>query len=207
MDVERFPPMRLYPGHSRAFTLIELLVVISIVAILMGLAFPVFQGVQNTAKKTQAKNDLVQIVTAVNAFYTEYGKYPLPAGTTGDEYTYGPGANSSKVLFDSLRGIDPITNPRQIEFIKPPDAKDSANPRGGMAPPADGQFYDPWGQPYAISIDADYDNQVTNPYSANAGAVPKLRIGIIAWSLGKSRDGGSGDKNSGAAKDDVISWQ
>src|SRR5713226_5861854 len=60
-----------------AFTLIELLVVITIVAILIGLLFPAFRGVQDQAKKTQAKNDLMQIVTAVNAFYTEYGKYPL----------------------------------------------------------------------------------------------------------------------------------
>src|SRR5688572_15449697 len=62
--------------YKVAFTLIELLVVIVAVAVLMGLAFPVFQGVQNQAKKTQARNDLIQIVTAVNAFYTEYGRYP-----------------------------------------------------------------------------------------------------------------------------------
>src|SRR3978361_1986698 len=99
----------------RGFTLIELLVVISIVAVLMGLAFPAFQGVQNAAKKTQAKNDLVQIVTAVNAFYTEYGQYPVPAGTTGDQYIYGPRGTNSKALFDSLRGIDDHAHPRQIE--------------------------------------------------------------------------------------------
>src|SRR3982751_5930949 len=70
-------------NRSGAFTLIELLVVIVIISVLAGLAFPVFQSVQNSAKKTQAKNDLTQIVTAVNAFYTEYGKYPL--ATQGDD--------------------------------------------------------------------------------------------------------------------------
>ena len=65
--------------QANAFTLIELLVVITIIVVLLGLLFPAFQGVQNQARKTQAKNDLTQIVTAVNAFYTEYGKYPLPA--------------------------------------------------------------------------------------------------------------------------------
>ena len=189
-----------------AFTLIELLVVISIIAVLMGLAFPVFQGVQNTAKKTQAKNDLVQIVTAVNASYTEYGKYPLPAGTAGDEYTYGS-AGITKPLFDALRGVDPNLNPRQIEFIKPADAKSANPPKGGIGPQGDEQFYDPWGKPYVVRIDSDYSSDVPNPYSSNAGAVPKLRAGVIAWSLGKDLSGGSGDKNAGNGKDDVISWQ
>ncbi|MEP6810889.1 MAG: prepilin-type N-terminal cleavage/methylation domain-containing protein [Chthoniobacterales bacterium] len=191
-----------------AFTLIELLIVISIIAVLMGIAFPVFQAVQESAKKVQAKNDLVQIVTAVNAFYTEYGKYPLPTGTSGEEYVYGS-SGSTKILFDSLRGLDPTANPRQIEFIKPPDAKDQANPRGGMGI-TDGQFYDPWSKPYLVSIDADYNNEVTNPYTSNAGAVPRLRAGVIAWSLGKDKAGASptgGDKKSGVFADDIISWQ
>ena len=55
---------------NEAFTLIELLVVITIIVILMGLLFPAFRGVQDQAKKTQSKNDLAQIVTSVNAFYT-----------------------------------------------------------------------------------------------------------------------------------------
>jgi type II secretory pathway pseudopilin PulG len=160
--------------------------------------------VQNTAKKTQAKNDLVQIVTAVNAFYTEYGKYPLPAGQSGDEYTCGTTGISTKALFDALRGINPILNPRQIEFIKPADAK-ATPPRGGIGPQGDEQFYDPWGKPYVVRIDADYNNQMPNPYANNAGAVP-LRAGVAAWSLGK--DGATGtDKNIAPAKDDVISWQ
>ena len=46
--------------HVRAFTLIELLVVITVIVVLLGLLFPAFQGVQNQAKKTQAKNDLTQ---------------------------------------------------------------------------------------------------------------------------------------------------
>ncbi len=64
----------------RAFTLIELLVVIAVIAVLAGIAFPAYQSVQSAARKTQAKNDLVQIVTAVNAFYTDYGRYPVGCG-------------------------------------------------------------------------------------------------------------------------------
>lgn len=190
---------------SRAFTLIELLVVISIIAVLIGLAFPAFQGVQNAAKKTQAKNDLVQIVTAVNAFYTEYGRYPTAA--TSDT-TLGGTSGSNKALFDELRGLGVTTlNPRQIAFINPPDAKDQAAPRGGIQT-SSGDWYDPWGTRYVVALDADYDNQLPNPYSSNAGATPNLRAGVIAWSFGKDKASQSGaDKNTGSNRDDVISWQ
>src|SRR5712692_4222163 len=69
-------------GGLSAFTLIELLVVIAIIIILIGFLFPAFRGVQDQAKRTQAKNDLTQIVTAVNAFYTEYGRYPVVVDDT-----------------------------------------------------------------------------------------------------------------------------
>src|SRR6266536_5532265 len=100
------------PHH--AFTLIELLVVITIIAILIGLLFPAFSAIQNQAKKTQAKNDLTQIVNAVNAFYTEYGKYPLPGAPTVNPpnyYTYGPGGDQStnEALFTELRGCTAAT--------------------------------------------------------------------------------------------------
>ncbi|HEY2615499.1 MAG TPA: prepilin-type N-terminal cleavage/methylation domain-containing protein [Chthoniobacterales bacterium] len=196
--------------RSRAFTLIELLVVIGIIAILMGLAFPVFQGVQNQAKKTQAKNDLMQIVTAVNAFYTEYGKYPLTPTPPADT-SYGAGTTNDKLL-NELRNVRALENPKEIVFLSPPDAKDQTNPRGGIKT-SDGQYYDPWGKPYLISVDTNYDNFVDNPYSSNAGAsknpAGKLAVqaGAIAWSLGKDGKGGTGDKNSRDSIDDVISWQ
>src|SRR6476660_6010866 len=100
-----------------AFTLIELLVVISIIAILIGLLFPAFKGVQDQAKKVQTKNDLTQIVTGVNAFYTEYGKYPLPANQNGESYTY---STDNNLLFNALRGKDDTQNPRSVAFMNIP---------------------------------------------------------------------------------------
>ena len=205
------------PRRANAFTLIELLVVIAIIAILVGLLFPAFKAVQNQARQAQAKNDLTQIVNAVNAFYTEYGKYPV-AGTI--ETTFGPGGNppTNQTLFTELRGCTAVAgscpavatiNTRQIVFISPPDVKNSASPRSGIGTAAGnlGQYFDPWGTNYVVRIDADYSNQVVNPYSANAGATPNLQIGVIAWSLGLDQAGGSGDKNASTAADDVISWQ
>jgi prepilin-type N-terminal cleavage/methylation domain-containing protein len=190
---------------KEAFTLIELLVVIAITVILMGLLFPAFRGVQDQAKKTQAKNDVTQIVTAVNAFYTEYGRYPTTANTDTSA-TYGPSGSDTENgdLFKELRGISNTLNTRQIVFISPPDAKDQTNPRSGTKTTTSG-YYDPWGSEYAVALDADYDNQIANPYtstSANAGPTT-LRFGVIAWSLGKDQKQDADIK----AGDDVISWQ
>src|SRR5205809_1065326 len=129
--------------QEHAFTLIELLVVIAIIAILIGLLFPAFKAVQNQARQTQAKNDLTQIVNAVNAFYTDYGKYPIT--TSGADVIYGPGGTAANALFNELQGC-PTTgtfpptcsalstlNTRQIVFISPPAVKTPTSPRSGIA--------------------------------------------------------------------------
>jgi len=221
---------RIVARPPRAFTLIELLVVIAIIIILAGLLYPAYQAVQSQAKRTQAKNDLTQIVNAVNAFYTDYGKYPI-SGTT--DVTFGPGGTANNTLFNELQGC-PTTgappptcsgnstlNTRQIVFISPPAVKSPTNPRSGIATQAAtincfavaiADFVDPWGTPYNVKIDGNYDNQITtNPYTSGAGPQP-LTIGVIAWSLGLDWVRGTktaactGD-NIFTNSDDVISWQ
>jgi prepilin-type N-terminal cleavage/methylation domain-containing protein len=201
--------------RAPAFTLIELLVVIAIIAILIGLLFPAFRAVQNQAKNTQAKNDLTQIVNAVNAYYTDYGKYPL---VTADTMITSTSTPSSADLFYTLRTVASganagnAANPRVIVFISPPYVKnDTAGQRRSGVSPTDGNYYDPWGTPYVTKIDGGYDNQLANPYSLNAGPTT-LAIGVIAWSFGTDGQSGSvpgpaADKNAGNAADDVISWQ
>ena len=107
-----------------------------------------------------------------------------------------------------MRGLAAAENPKQIVFISPPDVKDPANPRSGIGTTTgSGQFFDPWGTAYFVELDGDYDNKITpNPYSSNAGSNP-LNTSVIAWSLGKDQQGGSGDKKASTADDDVISWQ
>jgi len=205
------PPSR----HTRAFTLIELLVVIAIIAILVGLLFPAFKAVQNQARSTQAKNDLTQIVNAVNAFYTDYGKYPIATNdntispdNSGLMYTL----RADPTAANSNPNANNAVNTRQIVFINPPYVKnDTAGNRRSGVSTSDGRYYDPWRTPYAIKIDGNYDNQLANPYSLNAGPAT-LAIGIIAWSFGTDGQSGSvpgpaADKNLGNAADDVISWQ
>jgi prepilin-type N-terminal cleavage/methylation domain-containing protein len=219
--------MRSPPLNARAFTLIELLVVTAIIAILVGLLFPAFKAVQNQARSTQAKNDLTQIVNAVNAFYTDYGKYPTSA--TGSDSCYAWQVFNptfqpfNAALFNELRACTAAgptcsagatLNTRQIVYISPPTVKDPTNPKSGIESTGGnaafvGNFYDPWGFQYNIEIDSDYNNTVRNPYVAlgGSGAGPDpVGQGVIAWSVGPDSFVGS-NNNVYTNSDDVISWQ
>ncbi len=218
-------------GESAAFTLIELFVVMAVVGILLGLAFPAFTSVQNSARKTQAKNDLVQIVTAVNAYYTEYGKYPLAASDGSADTLFGTSLGNEN-LFNVLRangvGRDEVNasdtsgnknlNLRRIVFISPPNVKDTAAPRSGIG--VNNQFYDPWGIPYLISLDGDYSNAVKigtalqyNDLTYTQDPPPSgpaaVRSGVIAASYGSDKAKGTKTPASSNLKgsDDVVSWQ
>jgi len=105
--------LRVMRRHSdeRAFTLIELLVVMTLIAILLGIGYPAFTAVMESARKTQAKNEEQPIVAAVNAYYTDYGKYAVNAANNTTNAYFGPGpvpAGSTSygingVLVDVLR--------------------------------------------------------------------------------------------------------
>ena len=55
-----------------AFTLIELLVVVGIIMLLMGLLFPAYIGVKQTAKKAKAKADVKQLEMAWKSVLSDY---------------------------------------------------------------------------------------------------------------------------------------
>ncbi|HEY3899496.1 MAG TPA: prepilin-type N-terminal cleavage/methylation domain-containing protein [Chthoniobacter sp.] len=226
---------------SAGFTLVELLTVIAIIAILMGLLFPAINIAREQARKTQAKTDCAQITAAVKAYYSEYGKYPLPTTVTTQgnpqDIIFGQSQGSSvgsgfsnQQLFDILRNIDSTGatppgqpnqyNPRAIVFFDGKTATDPTNPRGGFVPSnatgsglQGGAYMDPWGTEYFISVDADYNNQLTNlPYtdfqSTNA---PYTGVGIFSLGkdqkLGTNGDGYYKNQSTNLPSDDIISWQ
>ena len=218
--------------NSAAFTLIEMIVVMLIIATLAALFMGAATSAFDRARRTQAKNDVIQIATAVNAFYTEYGRYPVtvtdptqrtlflaPVRLPQRMHRITP---NNDVLFNVLRNIttDPnavALNPRQVVFLSPGGAKNTVPPRGGIA--TDNRYYDPWGSQYAVLIDTNYDNTLTNPYSdsdGSAGTTP-LRFGVVTYSYGKNGALGGGSASSpytsegGSAgvfkgSSDILSW-
>ena len=189
-------------------------VVLLIMILLFSLIFTAGAGMFERARKVQAKNDVTQLVTVVNAYYTEYGKYPVTVTDGTKDAFFGSGAapagclsyTTNDKLLNVLRyytgGSDSanvtLLNPRQIVFISPRSAQTGTLPRGGISQTAGtvGQYMDPWGSQYTVIIDTTYDNQIgtTNPYSdtdGSAGASPLLQ-GVIVYSFGKNGALGGG---------------
>ena len=70
------------PSRHSAFTLIELLVVITIIAVLAGIALPIFGSIQLSGKRTQSLNNMRQLaVAALNYASDNDGSLP----TQGDK--------------------------------------------------------------------------------------------------------------------------
>ena len=139
----RAPGCRPHPRGSTlskrsAFTLIELLVVIAIIAILAGLGFAGIQGAMQSSEKAQARNDVNQVASAVKAYLLEYGRLP-----------------DTNSIMTTLTG----DNPKKIFFFEP---KNAVKGRGGLQ---GSDLMDPWGKPYVVTLDDDYDNRTTGELS------------------------------------------
>ncbi|MEA3186707.1 MAG: hypothetical protein QOD99_537 [Chthoniobacter sp.] len=207
-----------FPHFRRAFTLIELLTVIAIIAVLMGLLFPAMNSVKEAARKTQARNDISQLVASVKTYYTEYNRYPVDTKITTDTEYGGPaGKFKNADMMNVLRAIAkaPNTtdtlNPRKVVFFEGNNVKDETSPKAGFD--ALGEFYDPWGGSYIIAVDANYDNvtlvsttltYTDVKYDTSAGG-NGIRTGVIAGTLGKDKKKSTTGKL--ADSDDIVSWQ
>jgi prepilin-type N-terminal cleavage/methylation domain-containing protein len=168
-------------SHRHAFTLIELLVVIAIIGILAGLLFPAVNGAIDGARKAQAKNDVVQIATAVTAYEAEYGRLP---GAGASDITQ----DVNKDLVDTLSGISTKDNPRKIVFIEVQERKPDIVGKGGKSGTNSSGFVDPWGGKYVVRLDLDYDNSLSSVGASPGPTAPLVRKKVAVWNIPQGKD-------------------
>ncbi len=92
MEFMKIPTDRSRPcasGARAGFTLLELLVVMAIIGILIGIMLPAFGGMKKKARVNQATADVNALATAIRAYHTELGNWPIPSGGPGDQNNGG----------------------------------------------------------------------------------------------------------------------
>ena len=150
-------------------------------------------------RKTEAKTCVLNLVAALNAYQSEYGKWP---DFTGDGLFLDTERQAQ--LMRVLCAQDEINNPHKIVFFEGrPASKRSGKYCSGFHPET-GAFLDTLGNPYRIAIDSDNDQQIANPYSDE----PPIERRVIVWSLGKDgKQGSPANPHTFKGSDDVTSWQ
>jgi len=251
------------PRQLRAFTLIELLVVIAIIAILAAMVLPALQGVQKQAKVKKAQLEISDIKSAILRYQADYSRYPVSVGAMNaavalkEDFTYGPAVTNPPsftynapnseviaILMDWTNSplstvpfvlpnpnINHEKNPRQIQYLAAKKTLDPTQP--GVGP--DMVYRDPWGIPYVISLELNYDEKcmdafyrnqaVSQPTTGGAAGIDGLfnsppasnpgsfdyfgyNGGVMVWSLGPDKSLDSNIKaNAGANKDNILSWK
>jgi prepilin-type N-terminal cleavage/methylation domain-containing protein len=151
------------PSHrslSKGFTLIELLVVIAIIAVLASAGFAVGPAMMNKAKKLNAQATATSIANAVEQFYTEYSALPDPGSNTADKDISTDSDDLLDILVGGAKAGSITQNPRKIRFLSVKDAKNGMD--GALyTGSAISKILDPWGQPFYIRLDYDYDERLT----------------------------------------------
>ncbi len=230
------------------FTLVELLVVIAIIGILASMSLAVIPGVMKSAKKSKAKLEAQDIATAIQHYDSVYGRFPVTsaaqtaAGT--NDYTFGgtvlAGAGFSgnsisssaeviAILMDSetLAGgvnANHVKNPQKTLFLNAKMTDYPSNPSTPAPSGVDqnGVYRDPWGNPYIITLDLNYDEQAKDVlYSqttvstggANGLVNPSgaadnfLYHGkVMVWSAGPDGKAAVTPAGAGVNKDNILSW-
>jgi type II secretory pathway pseudopilin PulG len=178
--------------------MLELLVVISIIAVLAAIATPVTGRVINQARKADCNQQMANILTAIKAYQLEYGHIPIKSGAI-EGTVLRTDSGDGRALMKCLIGENTTTfaNPKLILFYEPTY---TSSRRGGWdATMGSEGLYDPWGNPFEILLDHNFDRTI-DPTPLDSGSTAPVRKDVLILSRGK-------DKDPAAVGDDLFSWK
>lgn len=194
--------MKTHPQRraGRGFTLIELLVVISIIIVLAAVGFGAAQKAMDRARKVQAQAVVRALEQSIESYISEYSKFPNISANSDEVQTIGEsGVELLTILMGKEQTGTSMQNPRQIPFLS--GLKEAKGNKGGILYGRGGSgndiqgLYDPWGKPYRILLDDDFDDEIRDPIKS--GTIIRNRK-VVVYTLGN-------DDKAGTA-DDVKSW-
>lgn len=185
--------------RRRGFTLVELLVVIAIIAVLAALGFAGVTAAIKKARTTQGNVAAISIRDAVDRFVNEYNRLPDIPATQGTpiQTDQADGIQLLQVLLAEETAPDP-DNRRRIAFLDLPQAK--AN-KGGLVYGAGGTaltgLFDPFGNPYQILLNVDYEDRMLGTFNGATGGgtrqVDVRRQNVVVFSPGADKEAGTPD--------------
>lgn len=186
-------------SRRRGFTLIELLVVIAIIAVLAAAGFAGGMLAIKKAKTATCLAAATAIESGIGQFYNEYGRLP-DVGETCTTNS-GKGVELVTILLGKEASSNTMQNNKQLNFLA--GMREAKNNMNGLAYGSGGStptgLYDPWGNGYEITLDQDYDEEITDP--TNTGTTLRGRR-VIVWSKGADKK----QDPSGKKVDDVKTW-
>lgn len=192
---------------NKGYTLVELLVVMAIIGTLASISIPLVGGFLKRGRASAAQTVISTIKTGFTDYYNDYSRYP--GSSNPESRNGGAGLDEDGISFDSMEGneitaiatgIDPIQNPKLKNYLTNVPATDTRSKPGiyfnNNEDAPEFTICSPWGKPYYIQFDQNYDGELIPTISRNHKAL--IDIPIVVWTHGP-------DGNLGT-EDDVKSW-
>jgi hypothetical protein len=187
------------------------------------LLVPTLAIAKKKAKITQAKHDMANIAAAIATYQATYTLAPTPkqlpnGADPAADYSFTSGNGDIIVI---LMDVDKAgsaneghkRNPQKHSFLNAKTKPGTSNP--GVSSD-DYNYRDPWGNPYVIAFDLNYDNKVVIPdskdtvYPQYPMPVDGVQQPVILWSKGP--DGAAENRSgnnyrNGSNRDNILSWE
>ncbi|HWX18641.1 MAG TPA: prepilin-type N-terminal cleavage/methylation domain-containing protein [Candidatus Binatia bacterium] len=255
-----FPPVQQH-RYSKGMTLVELLVVVAVIGVLAAMMLPALTRVGRQSKVQRARLEEAQLVSGISEYQSLYGRFPVSdeaikaAGALDEDVTFGgvieetgtwvagPSlylTNNAEVMavlldLESYGDGAPtinrshLKNPRGDKFLNP-NMPGGTNAAPGVG--VDGIYRDPWGSPYAVTLDLNGDGRARDffyrepavsedPQAPGRGLNGLFRsvdgrgnvcfeatVPVMVWSAGPDRRLDTKEKaNREPNRDNILSWQ